>query len=217
MELMVKKTSLLTITLMVMATICLLAQNNEVMPDLSNFNDTTLWVAFNRTANYDNGLHLNSNPGDGFLRLNNFEFKNGRIELDIRGRDEQGRSFVGLVFHGANDSTYDAIYFRPFNFKNPERNGNSVQYISHPEFTWSILREEFPGKYENPVIPVPDPNEWFHVTIIIKKPVVEVYVNNSEMSSLKVEALSPQESGWIGLWVGNNSEGYFRNFKITTE
>jgi hypothetical protein len=214
---MVKKPGLLTIAMMVMASMCLLAQNNEVMPDLSNFNDTTVWVAFNRTANYDNVLYLSSYPGDGFLRLNNLEFSNGRIELEVRGKDEQGRSFVGLAFHGVNDSTYDAIYFRPFNFKNPERNGNSVQYISHPEFSWSKLREEFPGKYENPVVPVPDPNDWFHVTISIKKPVVEVYVNHSEISSLRVEQLSLQESGWIGLWVGNNSDGYFRNLKITTE
>ena len=212
-----KKRKILLMIILLMTSIYLFAQKNEFIPDLTNCNDTTDWIVFNRAVNFDSGVHLNSMSGDGFLRLKNYEFRNGRIELDVRGKDQQGRSFVGLAFHGTDDETYDAIYFRPFNFKSPDRNGNSVQYISHPEFTWSKLREEFPRKYENTIIPVPDPNDWFHVTIHIQKPIVEVFINNSKISSLRIEQLSLQESGWIGFWVGNNSEGYFRNLKIIPE
>jgi len=116
-----------------------------------------------------------------------------------------------------NDSTYDVIYFRPFNFKNPESNGHSIQYISHPKYTWSKLREQYPEKYENVVSPVPDPNDWFHVTITIKYPTVKVFVNDSEEASLAIEQLSSQKEGWIGFWVGNNSEGHFKNLKIIPE
>jgi len=207
----------ITLTILLITSVCLMAQKNEITPDLTNYNDTSVWVAFNRVISYDNGLQLDSKEGDGLLWLKDLEFGNGRIELDIKGKDVQGKSFVGLAFHGQNDSTYDAVYFRAFNFKNPDRNGHSVQYISHPKFTWFKLRKEFPGKYENSINPIPEPNDWLHVKMIIKNSIIEVYVNNSEKSTLRIEQLSSQKSGWIGFWVGNNSEGYFRNLKIIPE
>ena len=133
--------------------------------------------------------------------------------MDIKGKDIRGRSFVGIAFHGIDDS-FDAVYFRAFNFKSPERNTHSVQYISHPTYTWSKLRKEFPQKYENVVNPVPDPNDWFHVKIDIQYPYVKVYVNNSETASLEISQLSEHKKGWLGLWVGNNSEGMYRNLVI---
>ena len=130
------------------------AQHNVIIPDLLKINESDKWIIHNRDVNVDNEVHLNGMPGDGILWLNDVIFTNGKIELDIKGKDERGRSFVGLAFHGLNDSTFDAIYFRPFNFMSAERNGHSVQYISHPEYTWYKLREEHPGEYENPIIPV---------------------------------------------------------------
>jgi hypothetical protein len=212
-----KDKKIFLVIIFLLTTLYSMAQENVLTPNIGNYNDSSEWVVYNRDVNYDNGIHLNAKYGNGFLRLKNIEFKNGRIELDIRGKDEQGRSFVGIAFHGENDSTYDAIYFRPFNFKNPDRNGHSIQYISHPVFTWNKLRQEFPEKYENKIVPVPEPNNWFHVTITIRQNLVEVYVENSETSSLKIEQLSSQGTGWIGFWVGNNSEGYFRNLKIIQE
>ncbi len=195
-----------------------LAQQVETIPDLSGTGDSAIWVLNNREATIesDGAIHLNGKPGDGLLWYKEPVFTNGKIECDIKGQDLQGRSFVGLAFHGLNDSTYDAIYFRPFNFKNKERNGHSVQYISHPEYTWYKLREEHPREYENKLTSVPDPNDWFHVTITVDYPNVKVCVNNSDEPSLKVIQLSSGKEGWIGFWVGNNSEGYFKNLKITS-
>jgi hypothetical protein len=150
----------------------------------------------------------------GLLWFNGLALSNGKIELDIKGLDKQGMSFVGIAFHGINDSTYDAIYFRPFNFKNPDRKGHSIQYISHPKNTWYKLREERPSEFENTVSPVPDPDDWFHVTISIEFPIVKVYVNNASKPSLEIKQLSNQKEGWVGFWVGNNSDGYFRNLKV---
>ena len=55
----------------------------------------------------------------------------------------------------ATSTTYDAIYFRPFNFRtsDPARRLRAVQYISHPTYTWNKLRAERPGVYEKPVNP----------------------------------------------------------------
>jgi hypothetical protein len=190
------------------------AQESIEIPDLSKVTDVTIWHKHNRSIKYDNAVHLDAMPGDGLLQLNDFLFENGRIELEIRGEDNPGRSFVGFAFHIQNDSTFDAIYFRPFNFRNSERKNHSVQYISHPTFTWSRLREESPDTYENEIRPVPDPDNWFKATIIIDYPEVKVYVNDSQEASLSIEQLSEFEKGGLGFWVGHNSKGSFRNLKI---
>ncbi|MCK5703579.1 MAG: DUF1080 domain-containing protein [Cyclobacteriaceae bacterium] len=90
-----------------------------------------------------------------------------------------------------------------------------MQYISHPQYTWHSLRNEYPGMYENKISPVSQPEEWFHVTIIVEHPVVKVFVNNSEEPSLTINLLSDRKKGMIGLWVGNNSDGFFNNLRIT--
>jgi len=190
----------------------------QIIPDLSQVNNNTKWEIYNRDIHFQDGIvHMNAMEGSALLWLKEFNFENGIIELDIKGKDVRGQSFVGLAFHGQDTETYDAIYFRPFNFQSPERKGHSVQYISHPTHTWSSLRQEFPEKYENPVIPVPNPNEWFHAKIVVKYPLVKVFVNNSKEASLIIHQLSSRKKGWIGFWVGNGSDGYFKNLKITLD
>ena len=185
------------------------AQNISTLPEQ--------WTSFNREATFDQDvIHLNANEKDGMLWLNDAVFKNGTIELDIRGKDVRGKSFVGIVFHGHDDETFDAIYFRAFNFQSPERKTHAVQYISMPDYDWSVLRKAFPDKYENSVEPVPNPNDWFHAKIVVKYPSVKVYVNGSDSPSLEIEQLSERKQGKFGLWVGNGSEGYFRNLKISS-
>lgn len=191
------------------------AQTKELIPDLSRARDTTYWSPFNRNATYrDEALYLDSKPGEGILWLKDLAFFNGIIELDIKGKNETGKSFVGVAFHGLDNSTYEAIYFRPFNFLSPLRKNHSVQYVSHPAFTWDKLREQSPGKYENETSPVPDPEQWFHAKVVVESPVVKVFVNHSKEASVTIKQLSTNKSGMIGLWVGNNSDGYFKNLRI---
>ena len=162
------------------------------------------------------GLHLSESPGDGVAYLRGVEFSNGTIECDIKGKDVQGQSFVGIAFHGVDGTTYDAIYLRPFNFKttDPARHSHAVQYISHPTYTWQKLRAERPGVFEQPVSPAPDPNAWFHVRVVVASPKVSVFVGDAKEPSLVVEQLSDRTRGLVGLWVGNNSGGDFANLNI---
>jgi len=190
-------------------------QAKVIVPDLSTVQDNQEWSAFNRGISYNGNVHMDARPGDGLLILKDVVFQNGTIELDIKGKNAPGRSFIGLAFHGVNDSTFDAVYFRPFNFKNPKRNTHSVQYISAPQYSWYKLRNEHPGKYENKITPVPGPDEWFHATIHISYPEVKVYVNHAAEPSLVINQISERKKGWIALWVGNNSEGWFKNLKIS--
>ena len=173
------------------------------------------WSVFNREVNYDNGIiHLNGQDNDGLLWINGADFKNGTIELDIKGKNVQGQSFVGIAFHGVDNKTFDGVYFRPFNFKSPDRNSHSVQYISMPDYDWSVLRDAHPGKYEHAINPVPNPDDWFHAKIVVNYPGIKVYINNADEQTLEAEQISARKDGKIGIWVGNGSEGWFKNFTI---
>jgi len=191
------------------------AQQNEIVPDLTKVNDTTIWNLLDRELLNNAPVHLSRGGGDGIVWLKTLSFENGTIDLDIKGRDVRGESFVGMAFHGLDRNNFDLVYFRPFNFKSPEKKGNSVQYVSLPEFTWQRLRQEHPGVFESEPTPTPEPNEWFHATIVVEHPTVKVYINNSDKASLTLEQLSTRKKGWIGFWVGSNSEGEFKNLKIT--
>lgn len=172
----------------------------------------------NRNLSVDSTIRLNEAPGVGIAWFKNkFSYKvfaNGIIEFDARGRNVPQGSFLGIAFHGVNDSTYDAVYFRPFNFQaaDKERQKHSVQYISMPKYDWELLRTDHPGKYENDIIPAPDPTSWFHVKIIVEWPMVTAFVNDKQV--LSVKQLSEQKNGHIGFWVGNTSPGEFKNLKI---
>jgi hypothetical protein len=163
------------------------------------------------------GIRFSKNENDGIAWITGVVFSNGTIELDIRGKDQYQQSFVGVAFHGVDNNTLDAVYFRPFNFlsSDPVRKIHSVQYVSQPDKTWQVLREQFPGKYEKAVITATGGNEWFHAKIVIEYPVVTVYFNGSKEASLTVEKLNKRMSGKIGIWVGNNSDGDFANLQIT--
>lgn len=163
------------------------------------------------------GIRFSEVEGEGPAYLDGVTLANGAIEVDIRGKDVQGQSFVGVAFHGVDGTTYDAIYFRPFNFRTEDaaRRLRAVQYISHPIHPWQKLRAETPGKYEKPVNPVPDPNGWFRARIVIASPKVSVFVDGAKEPCLVVDQLSDRKTGRAGLWVGNMSGGDFANLRIT--
>jgi hypothetical protein len=170
-------------------------------------------------VNGDKGLRIEEGDGTSLMILTDIIFSNGIVEFDCKGRNLVGKSFLGIAFHIQNDSTYDAVYFRPFNFSNPDtiRRWRAVQYISLPKYDWDKLREEFPWKYENKVNPVPNADEWFHCKITVKDMLISVFVNNSAKPSLVVNKLTTTTKGKIGLWVEGGSEGSFANLEIRNE
>jgi hypothetical protein len=162
-------------------------------------------------------VSLDAKPGSGFAVVQGAPLNEGTIELDVRGEDVQQQSFVGIAFGIRNDSTYEAVYLRPFNFRTPDtaRAKRAMQYVSLPAWDWPRLRSESPGKYEQPVVPIPDPTAWVKVRLVITKTQVSVYANGGDAPDLVVTRLGDATPGQIGLWVGNNSRGDFTNLKIT--
>ena len=134
--------------------------------------------------------------------LKGVEFSKGTIDVDLRGKDVFLNSFLGIAFHGIDSLTYDAVYFRPFNFRHIDtlRRKWSVQYFSLPEFDYDKLRKEHPLQFENAVSPVPDPSGWFHATIVVDDEWVTVYVDHSSIPSLKAPLLTKRKGSLIGLW-----------------
>jgi hypothetical protein len=212
----------LTVVLGLICTITVYGQGKTVNYDLFSMAENNELEVFNRkiTTFSDGdkkGIRFSKNQNDGMAWLNNSEFSDGIIELDIRGKDAFQQSFLGVAFHGIDNETLDAVYFRPFNFQSPEpvRMIHAVQYISHPDYTWSVLREKFNGKYEKAVNPAPGGNDWFHVKIVIMNSLITVHVNGNKEASLSVNKLNDRKTGKIGLWVGNGSDGDFANLQIT--
>ncbi|MEO5739024.1 MAG: hypothetical protein ABIS29_00320 [Vicinamibacterales bacterium] len=196
-------------------------QAKTIERDLAALVDAKGLTVFNRSASSfvdgaRKGARLTENAGDGVAYLHGIEFANGTIEIDLKGKDVQQQSFVGVAFHGVDAATYDAVYFRPFNFRTEDaaRRVRAVQYVAHPAHPWQKLREEQPGKFEQPVNPVPDPNGWFHARVVVASPKVSVFVNDAAQPSLVVDQLSARKKGLVGLWVGNSSGGDFANLKI---
>lgn len=162
-------------------------------------------------------VHVSEQMGPGVVWLEGSEFSQGTIEVDVRGRDVQGQSFVGLAFHRLDDDTYDSVYVRPFNFRtdDPVRRQNAVQYMALPAYDWPRLRKEFPGEFENPVDPSVSPVDWMPLRVVVKDRTVQVYVGPPTSPALEVRKLGAHDRGMIGLWVGNNSDGAFANLRIT--
>ena len=89
---------------------------------------------FNRTldqtkADSPQTVFLNAAPDDGLAWITGVEFSKGTIELEIKGKNQPGRSFVGIAFHGQDNPAFDVVYLRPFNFQaaEPERRSHSIQ------------------------------------------------------------------------------------------
>jgi hypothetical protein len=178
---------------------------------------------FNRTLDQTKAgapevVYLNSADGYGVTWITGLDFSNGTIELEIKGQNTLGGSFVGIAFHGQNNKTFDAVYLRPFNFQaaEDEHRSHSIQYISLPDHDWSELRKTHPGKYEAALNPAPQPASWVKLKVVVEGNRVSAFVNKADKPALSIEPLNDRHAGKLGLWVGNGSNGWFRNLKIST-
>jgi hypothetical protein len=163
------------------------------------------------------GAHISAAEGEGAAWVDGVRFETGTIELDVRGKDVLQQSFLGVAFSGSNDSTFEAVYLRPFNFRSadPVRKVHAVQYVSMPVYTWQKLRTERAEVFENPVDPAPDPNGWVPLRVVVEDARVRIYVGDGAEPDLVVDRLGDHAGRRVGIWVGNTSDGDFANLRIT--
>ncbi len=163
-----------------------------------------------------------SGQGETIAILKNQDFENGTIELDVAGTPlpnagSGARGFIGLAFRVRNTDSvrYECFYIRPTNGRAEDqlRRNHSVQYISHPKYTWFKLREEHPGVYESYADMVE--GEWTHLKIEVKGDKARLYVNGASQPCLIVNDLKfGNSAGAIALWVGPGTDGYFTNLTV---
>lgn len=195
-----------------------IGQQQTIEPDLTALIDGKVLSVVNCCLSgfkdgAKNGVRLTV---DGVAYLTGVEFSNGAIEVEMRGKDVEQQCFIGVVFHGVDGKTYDAIYFRPFNFKTEDaaQRIRAVQYVAHPTYTSQKLRAEHPGKYEQALDPAPNPNDWFHARVVVESPKVSVFINDAKEPCLAVTQLSDRKKGLVGLFGGGAVGGDFANLKI---
>lgn len=158
--------------------------------------------------------------GEQLAILDGIEFSNGVIEVELSGAPASGaseaaRGFVGIAFRLANETTYECFYLRPTNGRADDqlRRNHSTQYISHPEWTWSKLRQEQPGVYESYVDLVP--GAWTRVRITVDGSKARLYVHGSDQPALIVNGLKGgAAAGKIALWVGPGTQAHFRALQV---
>ena len=173
--------------------------------------------SFTSLTKYADAVEMDAKEGDGLGILKEIEFETGTIEIQLLGENNPGKSFIGIAFNIEDEETFEAIYFRPFNFVATEqsRKDHMVQYVYHPDYTWYKLREDRTGEFENEIPVPPDPDKWFDAKIVVYKKDVKVFVDEIAEPVLVVERLTKSSSKKIGLWVGNGSSGRFRNLTLT--
>lgn len=163
-------------------------------------------------------------PGSGYsyALLPGETLEDGTVELDVAGQPAAGagegaRGFVGLAFRvRADRSAFECFYLRPTNGRADDqlRRNHSTQYISHPGFPWEKLRRDSPGVYESYVDL--QPGVWTHMKVEFAGKRAKLYVHGADQPSLIVNDLKlPPAAGGLALWVGDGTEAYFRNLKVS--
>lgn len=218
-----------TITLLLMLTALALARAQSLdkpeAPYLSTVADSKAWrlthaQAESGAVDGKRAVHLiaEGDSANGIVGLalpNGVAFSSGTIEVDLKGKNVRQNSFLGVAFNVVDEKTFEAVYFRPFNFKADEPfRKRAVQYIAWPANTWEQLRKNRPEQFENAVNPVPDPDGWFHALIEVTDTHVRVFVDRTKEPSLVVERLS---KGGVrrpaGLFV-DSADGFYANLSV---
>jgi hypothetical protein len=158
-----------------------------------------------------------------FAKLADSSFRDGTIEVNvlskfIQGAPDWARGFIGIAFRINDDnSKFECIYIRPSNGRANDqiRRNHTTQYFSFPNHKFSDFRKSDPEKYES--YADMGMNEWIKMRIVIKGEHAQLFINNAEQPCLIVNDLKHgvDMTGGIGLWVGNWTEGYFSDLKIS--
>ena len=157
-----------------------------------------------------------------FVKIKDLNFKNGTIEVKVLSRlitnaPDWARGFIGVAFRIDDKNTkFESIYIRPTNGRadNQVRRNHSIQYFAFPDYKFERLRKESPELYES--YADMGLNEWITLRIEVKGKEAKLFLNNSKYPVLIVKdmKLGENREGSIGLWVGNWTEGYFRDLKV---
>lgn len=157
-----------------------------------------------------------------YLKINDIDFHNGTIEVDVCGRllpdaPDYARGFIGIVFRAnESDSGFESFYIRPSNGKDcsdPVRRAHGCQYFSYPGYTFSYFREFGIDKYEGCVDTIAL-GEWSHIRAEIIDDQGVFYVDGQKVLEVNGFKHGPNCRGTVGLYVDIGTDGYFKNLTV---
>jgi hypothetical protein len=158
-----------------------------------------------------------------YVKIKDLDFQNGTIEVKVLSRLQKNapvssRGFIGVSFRiGEKDEKFENIYIRPTNGRAEDqiRRNHAIQYFSFPDYKFDKLRETEPEKYES--FADMGLNEWVTMRIEVEGQKAKLFINNNSYPSLVVNDMKhgADTHGGIALWVGNWTEAYFKDLKVT--
>jgi len=164
---------------------------------------------------------MKNTEGGALAVLKKTHFRNGVIDVDVsgapaKGAAEDARGFIGVAFRVQSAARYEIMYLRPTNARADDqlRRNHTTQYSAEPDWPWERLRNESPGVYESYADMLP--GEWTHMRIVVQGKDASLYVGKADQPCLVVHDLKLGEiEGSVALWIGGDTEGYFRNLSIS--
>ncbi len=189
------KLSLLLIGIMIMTGATVYSQNQTVKFDSDR------WTM--RDAEVTE--HMGRQCLQGFATLNDVEFENGIIEVDVfvDGR----RSYPGIVFRMQSETDYERYYMRPHRM-NLYPDAHQYTPVINGIAGWQIYN----GQGFTSMGSVPD-SQWVHLRMEVKGTQAQLFVDDAEQPALLVNHLQHGISkGTIGLQGPNDGTAYFSNF-----
>jgi hypothetical protein len=182
--------------------------------------------ANSQKVTYRNHAALKLTSQDGMRQalaiVPNITFRDGSIDVDVAGTPAAGagpdaRGFIGVAFRQQKDRNhFENIYIRPTNGRADDqlRRNHTLQYASEPDWPWERLRKETPGMYES--YADMQAGEWTHMRIVVKGRDASLYIDRATEPCLIVHDLKlGLTEGGVALWIFADTEGYFRDLKIT--
>jgi len=169
------------------------------------------WVLINRVASsveYRNkqAVSFDSRPGAGLAWVEGLRFSVGKIDLNIAAVKQD----AGIAFHVHNETDFEAVCFHIGDEARDEGASQSVviRYLSTD-----------PGRNANHVaqfdLPYGKSGEWIKVRTSISKQVIAVFINGSNLPTLRVDNSGGGDvNGSVGLWIGSDSSALVADLRI---
>ncbi|MGE0126812.1 MAG: hypothetical protein AB7U82_01815 [Blastocatellales bacterium] len=169
------------------------------------------WRLINRTASNveyrgQRAVKFDARAGEGLAWIEGLRFSIGKIDLDIAAV----RQDAGIAFHVQDEKEFEAICFHVGNEARSEGESQDVEvsYFS----TRSGQRASQRARFD---LPYSRSSEWFKVRISISKEVIAVFINGSNVPTLRVDnSVGRGVYGSVGLWAGPGSSALVANFRI---
>ena len=163
---------------------------------------------------------LNDFDIDSIVKLKNFDFHNGKIEVEMLSKllpdaPDFARGFIGIAFRIAEDnSAFESFYIRPTNAMTDDlvRKSHGCQYFSFPKYTFAYFREKNISDYEAPMNF--GLNTWVKLTAKISGERAEFYLNDNLTLTVRDLKHGKNLHGSVGFFLDTGTEAFYKNLKI---